>query len=125
MARWKALIAVMLLAVWLPATSHCALEAVGVLEMSAGCASTTDCAGDSCSVIENGFSKQSNLTVKVSAPDLTACLFSLCLHLAAPTTLISVADFSLGVPVEPQDWIVCWTFEHRAALPARAPDFVA
>lgn len=74
--------------------------------------------------MESGFLKQTNQVVKVMAPDLNACLLALCLQISAPATLDSVSDFSLGVPVEPQGWVVSWTFEQRTALPANAPSFV-
>lgn len=124
MSRLRALFTAVLLVLWMPATSHCALEAVGLLEQSAACAATADCVGDSCKVVESGFLKQTNQMAKVVAPDFSVCLLSLCLQIVAPTTLVTVADFSLGVPVEPQDWVVSWTFEHRTALPANAPSLV-
>ena len=125
MSRIRAIVTAVLLVLWMPATSHCALEAAGMIEQSAGCATADGCEGDGCRVIEEGFFKQSSMTAKVPAPNLTACVCFLCLQLVAPITLVSVADFSLGLPAEPQDWIVCWTFEQRSALPANAPDFVA
>lgn len=124
MSRLRALVTSVLLVLWMPATSHCALEAVGLLEQSAACATAADCAGDNCKVIESGFLKQTSQVAKIVAPDLNVCLLSLCLQIVAPTTLASVADFSLGVPVEPQGWVVSWTFEQRSALPANAPSLV-
>jgi len=121
MSRLRAIITAVLLVLWMPATSHCALEAVDLLQQSQGCANAADCAGDACRVVESGFLKQTNLATKIVAPDLSTWLLSLCLQIGAPTTLVSVANFSQGVPVEPQGWVVSWSFEQRTALPARAP----
>lgn len=121
MSRFRALITAVLLVLWMPATSHCALESVGLLEQSQGCANAHDCAGDACRAVESGFLKQTSLATKIVAPDLSTCLLSLCLQIVAPTTLVSVANFSQGVPVETQGWVVSWPFEQRTALPARAP----
>lgn len=123
MSRLRALITAVLLVLWMPATSHCALEATGLLQESQACAAN-DCGGDSCKSVEGSLLKQTNQMAKVKAPDLNVCLLALCLQIAAPVTIDSVSDFSLGVPVEPQGWVVSWTFEQRTALPANAPSFV-
>jgi len=60
--RWKGILSVFCLAIWLPATQHCRLENLpgfGVLR----CASETeggtdaDCQGDSCNSVERGVYK--------------------------------------------------------------------
>ena len=35
--------------------------------------------------------------------------------------LMATARPEAGLFQEPQDWLVCWTFTHRAAPPSRAP----
>lgn len=122
MSRWKTLISVFMLLVWMPATSHCALEAVGILPAVGCCTdSEADCAGDTCRQLESGLFKQANDSFKVAAPDQLACACFLCLQLVTPPSLVAVADFSPADSGYPQDWLTSWTFEHRAALPARAP----
>ncbi len=122
MPRIKSLIAVLLLALWLPATAHCALESVGILVGSEGCCPEggVDCAGDKCEQLEKGLFKNSSDTVKVTAPQQLLCTCYLCLQLIQPE-LVAVADLSAACADHPQDWIPSWNFEHRAALPALAP----
>ena len=61
--------------------------------------------------------------MKIMAPELMACTCMLCLQLgwACPTCLVAISDFTPVGFECPRDWVVRWSFEHRAALPARAP----
>src|SRR5436309_2320377 len=55
--RWKAILSVLCLAIWLPATQHCRLENIPGLTFLR-CATDTpgasDCEGDACQSIEHG-----------------------------------------------------------------------
>lgn len=58
MSRWKVILSLLCLAIWLPATQHCRLE--GLLDVSfLQCAGETeaDCQGDSCVSVERGVYK--------------------------------------------------------------------
>jgi len=125
-------IAVVLLALWLPATQHCGLEAAGFFSMdgshgtAAVCCngSGTACSHDGCRVVESEVSKPTNEAIKVPAPSLLACACFICLQLlipdmsAEPTLVVAEADRA-------QRWVPAWHFVRRAALPARAPSLVA
>ncbi|MBI2814468.1 MAG: hypothetical protein HYX71_09300 [Opitutae bacterium] len=121
MSRLLKLAALLLAALWLPATAHCGLEAAGLLVKSSACAAAVDCAGDGCRQVEEGFFKQSAAALKVLAPELLACDCLRCLQLVAQAALVAAADFSPVSFERPQSWVTRWTFERRAALPARAP----
>lgn len=129
MFRVRRIIAFALLALWLPATMHCALEAAGInsaAPCTEGCRSTDhhDVPRDACDVVESGAFKPAADTATILPPALLAC--RLCfVFLTAPTA-------SLPPPVGVSDRIVSppevartWHFTARAALPARAPSFAS
>lgn len=127
MSWWKKIVAASLLLLWMPATSHCALESVGLLPHAVGCVGGgSHCGGDACKIIETGLFKQTTVQIKAIPPEFLFCTCFLCLQLiwASPPSLVAVSDFT---PVDfegPPDWVARWSFEHRAALPARAPSLV-
>lgn len=117
----------MLLALWLPATQHCTLEAAGLIapeaehaETSSCCDTDERCSHDGCGLVENGLIKTADASFKVPAPDLSVCLCFLCVQLVLPA-----APDAPAVPVtaaeHPLDWLPTWQFERRAAPPVRAP----
>jgi hypothetical protein len=118
-----------LLALWLPATQHCNLEAAGVIAHenadSDGCCETaTPCAHDSCDVAEGSLVRPSVTIAKIFTPDLAFCFCLLCsrLSLTSPpdTPVLAVTDTE-----RPIDWLPAWQFSRRTALPARAPSIAA
>jgi hypothetical protein len=120
--RFLPFLSLLLLATWLPASEHCALEAAGIFAetCSDGCASA--CAEkDGCDLVENGQYKPSGEILKVPAPDLFvcgchSCLLRIQLNAARERVLPS------GALVErPRDWVPTWQFVRRAAPPSRAP----
>ncbi|HWL17950.1 MAG TPA: hypothetical protein VNR00_20225 [Opitutus sp.] len=129
MKLWSRIAAFLLLALWLPATQHCDLEAAG-LEFSAheGHASATcqdACKDDACRNVEGvAFPKQVG-SVRVLPPPVLA----LCEGLRALMTPRVVAIVTPVVEGESSDELLVlhrtWSFVHRAALPARAPDSLA
>jgi hypothetical protein len=128
--RFRRIVALVLLALWLPATQYCTLVAAGVLadetQASAAddCCNTNDrCSRDACNLLENGVIKPANEMAKVLAPDLSACLCFICLRFVQP----GVADEStlmVSAPEHPLDWESTWHFVRRAAPLARAPSLV-
>lgn len=65
-ARFRSLIAALLLALWLPATLHCALEQAGLLPEAPTC--SDHCATDNCDQFENGlFAKSASVVLKAPA----------------------------------------------------------
>lgn len=123
MIRFGRFLLFALLALWLPATLHCKLEAVGVFEehCADGKTSATDgCTDDACPTIEEALYKDSADHLRVAAPaechvpDCCALLLALDRLAAAPT-------LSPVRPAPPSELTVRWQFITRAAPPARAP----
>jgi hypothetical protein len=116
------IIAVVLLALWMPATQHCNLEAAGLISAYDSCLGAGNpCSPDGCRTIEGLTDKPSaDLLLKVPAPDLLVCSCLLCLQLAyrdlriEPLTPVIAAE-------KPQAWVPIWHFVRRAAPLSRAP----
>lgn len=127
MSRLLRLTAFVLLACWLPATSHCALEAAGLLPTALtcpdddACADQGQCGADACEQVEGMPYKQSVTLLTIAAPAECTHPFLAYLPVVSPGILIATARPEAGRGQEPQDWLVCWTFTHRAAPPSRAP----
>lgn len=131
MFRLSKIAALLLVALWLPATLHCQLENVGLKALfacadqpvQAGHPDKDPCAADGCQTVESGqfaFAK-SRLDLNL-LPALT-CACQLCLSLVAPPAPVSEISASrqdVTLPLQRT-----WQFARRAALPARAPDVVA
>ena len=122
MLRLTKLIALLLVALWLPATLHCELEASGLFEPFTECVAAGDeCCDDTvCVTVEEALFKETAHALKVSAPDDDACL--VCLAVAAPSDAF-FADpvLSSARHESPPELGVAWQFLSRAAPPARAP----
>ena len=121
-SRLMKLAALFMVALWLPATQHCALEAAGVLATTCAdhCATGESTGKDACGSIENGSYKPAGDTLKVLASDLFACACFLCLHHEAwpsDNSLSRAGDASGRANV----WLSTWQFVRRAAPPSRAP----
>lgn len=122
MRRLTSLLCFLLLAVWLPATEHCALEAAGVLAQTCpeGCAANSD-AKIGCDTVEEGQYRSVDSTLKVPAPDLFVCVCQICLWQMQADATRELAVQSVPPLERPQDWITTWSFVRRAAPPSRAP----
>ncbi len=126
----RRIIAVVLLALWLPATQYCTLMAAGVFadETQASapehCCNTNDrCSRDACDLFENGVTKPVSEASKVLAPDLSACLCFICLRFAQPGA-VDESNLMVSAPEHPLDWESRWQFVRRAAPLARAPSLL-
>lgn len=117
------LLALALLAIWLPATQHCGLEAVGAIDFqcASDCTASAAASGDGCRIVEQGRCRVGEDEVKARAPTPAAVLstFALALSSLAPEGRDSF--FPTGAQARPQDWILNWQFTRRAAPPSRAP----
>jgi hypothetical protein len=122
MRRLLPLLSLLLLATWLPATEHCALEAAGLLAETCadGCAANPD-AKDGCDTVENGAYKLSGDTLKVPVPDLFVCACRLCLHQIQLDATRELVPPPGALFERPTDWVSTWQFVRRAAPPSRAP----
>ena len=122
MRRFLPLLSLLLLATWLPATEHCALEAAGFFAETCpdGCAGTPG-EKDGCDTVENGAYKLSGDTLKVPAPDLFVCVCHLCLHQIQSDATFELVPAFGALHERPRDWVPSWQFVRRAAPPSRAP----
>lgn len=115
-------ISLLLLALWLPATLHCDLEAAGLIPPILSCqdqhAPDTH-AGDSCALVENGHYHGAIALLKAPAPSLLACTLC-CVALLTPPP-VAVPLVSPERTDSPPELIRVWQFDRRAALPSRAP----
>jgi hypothetical protein len=126
----RRIIAVVLLALWLPATQYCTLVAAGVFSDEAQasapehCCNTNDrCSRDACDLFENGVTKPGSEASKVFAPDLAACLCFICLQFAQPGSA-DASTLMVSASAHPRDWESKWQFVRRAAPLARAPSVI-
>ena len=129
--RFKTLIALLLLGLWLPCTMHCQAEALGWLGSDSTCCEQShtddspkpDCAGcATCSAIESG---GYSLPQKV---DLVPVLLAVVVHFAPDLLdpLREPAALTLPAPDSATQFLAqSWTFDRRAALSPRAPSFLA
>lgn len=120
-------IALLLLAVWLPVTQHCGLEAAGLLGGTVQCTDCLPgqpCPKDDCGTIESGQFKSTPDVVCVPAPMLSvlACLHCLYAANAAAVDLAVVTHRRLAET--PRDWVPCWHFVRRTSPPSRAPSLL-
>lgn len=119
--------AILLLALWLPATLHCSLENVGLFPQTCAddCAGERNHAPDGCGTVEDGSYRPAGNTLQVTTPDLYACLGDLYLPplQTAPECASAIErGESLG---ESRNWISSWQFVRRLAPPSRAPSLAA
>ncbi|MEO6244096.1 MAG: hypothetical protein ABIQ12_01565 [Opitutaceae bacterium] len=127
MTALRRIIALAMLAAWLPATLHCAIEAAG-LDQWLGCHDeaahdASHCTDDACHAIEGVAYKPDAAPIQVPVPSLTLVCHSLiCVAVSAersaPTPVVAP-------PVEPPRLLQRWHFVRRAAPSARAPACIA
>jgi hypothetical protein len=121
--------AVLLLALWVPATMHCSLEIMPGFSFLQWCCGGDeapgqdhDCSQDSCSAVESGFYKiEDNPTV---TPGLALPLAFAAWDWVAEQPAESASHFA-PVSSVPPELPRFWQFSYRTALPPRAPSFVA
>jgi len=121
--------ALVLLALWVPATSHCRIENLPGLEFLSCCQHAgaeqspahhdNDCATDGCAAVESGLyykADQPHAAPEAPLPALIVSLLSLA-DLGQTTAWIPRPAPSTSPPVLSRTW----QFALRAALPVRAP----
>ena len=121
MHRLRRLLALTLLALWLPATLHCDLEAAG-LEIAFVChdhatptAAAAHCTDDACHALEEAAYTAFTLTKLVGVISLSVLAL-----LPEPADLPAAALSPARTDV-PLEVLRSWQFRTRAAPPARAP----
>jgi hypothetical protein len=123
----RRIVALLLLALWLPATLHCDLEAAGVTGIL-GCHDhrTTGPAfgsDDHCHSIEGVTYKLDFASVKTPPPAL-ALLFVFA-HPSLIAAVLPPRAITVEADAAPPEVARTWHFVVRAAPPARAPSFEA
>jgi hypothetical protein len=120
----RQIVALVLLALWLPATQHCAFGTVtGLGGNLCETACSHDIASsheDFCAVVESGNYMSAATLAHVPAPHLTtlACLASLHACMLAEARPLAPPAWTKD---DASGWVPEWAFVARAALPARAP----
>lgn len=123
------IVALVLLALWLPATVHCQLENIPALDFLSCCDhpdqaphQDNDCDNDGCAVVEGG-GVMAALGERV-APMPIVWQFS---FYSIPEVIVSIAPvLSLAqVNSSPPELAHAWQFISRAAAEVRAPSFVS
>lgn len=122
----RRVLAVVLVALWVPATLHCAFEAAG-FENWFNCheevASSTDhCTDDACQPLESFAYKSDTGTVRIQPP--ASIQWSEWLIQLAPTFVL-LTNEAVVRPTEPPPLTRPWQFIQRAAPPVRAPGMTA
>jgi hypothetical protein len=129
------IIALLLLALWLPATQHCGLEAAGFIAEGAShfdsqagdeespCGhGKSDCATDPCKIVESGTYKSALGSLKVPPPSFALCDFiQRALRESTPVVVDLPAVHSADPYERPRDCGATWHFVERAAPLSRAP----
>jgi hypothetical protein len=122
MQRLKAVIACLMLAVWLPASMHCLLEDAGLFPKDESCASSpagTHDYGDGCQ-FENGGVQFQALKVFIPNFDFVAVLLSDMPEPVEPL-ILSTSEHADALA----ELVRIWQFTHRTALPVRAPSILS
>ncbi len=124
MSFLRRFIALAVLALWLPATLHCSLEAAGVDNIFRCLDDDHEVTNDTCDLIENGTIKPALNTAVLAAPVLT---FSLLSHLLPPPVLplLPPAAGVTEAVAAPREIRRTWHFVARAAPSPRAPSLPA
>jgi hypothetical protein len=122
-SRLRPFLIAALLACWLPATVHCALEAAELMDVT--CCSedfhpvTPHETSDHCNGWEETLATAAD-PLSVKAPSFVSCLCQLCCAVAPALPRATVEPLRPPPDTAPPD-LTRWQFEHRTALPARAP----
>lgn len=125
MRRLLPVISLLLLALWLPATQHCALEEVGLFAQTCqdSCATGGNSEKDGCSTVEDGAYKPATDIFKVPAPSLLTCVCFLCLH-PAPQVLSDGPLLPGELVQRSESRIAAWHFVRRSAPLPGAPSLL-
>lgn len=128
---FRKIVTLVLLALWLPTTQHCGLEAAGLIAAEvphgadAGCCQMGGgpCTHDGCHVVESSLIKSSNELIKGPTPSLAACTCFLCLEFLPPVVAVEPL-LAVTASDSAEHWVPVWQFVRRAAPLSRAPSLV-
>jgi hypothetical protein len=132
MRRWRALLSVVIAAVWLAAGSDCLLELLPGLGFLSCCQHSQaekcsahddgDCEADGCAAIESGFYQLEKPVVAPVAPSLAVLGW---LEMASDCVQPDAPEVPIIASVSPPELECIWQFSLRTAAPPRAPSSVS
>ena len=126
MRRLLPLLSLLALALWLPASQHCALEQAGVFATTCQdhgpVRSSAD--KDGCSAFEDTAYKPTSSGLKVPAPSLLACACFLCLQPLPLQVIPGRVALSVELTQLAESRVATWHFVRRAAPLPGAPSAV-
>lgn len=119
----------MMLALWLPATSLCLVERAGWISNDDCCPSSSEKTPSSqpsshsacCTLVSGSYKVVDHQSVTTISPVVVAVL----LTRLGGFALLADASFVVPRTAIPPDLPVSWQFSFRTALPPRAPSFVS
>jgi hypothetical protein len=124
--RWKAIVSLLCLAVWLPATHHCQLEklpGLAFLHCPTDTPGNSDCQGDGCETVEKGFYKTSdNTDVALSA--IILAVMPEAVEPAAPASVSCSSEVAL-ISSPPRECCESWEYYSSRALAIRGPSLLS
>lgn len=125
MLRLRPLLVLLMVAIWLPATLHCAIDQAELLESEPACCdeeqkemSDNETCSEHCAVVELGLTKGSAENAAIAAPVIVALVDWLAPMNVAPP---AIPEGVSRVANSPPELARTWQFLTRAALPPRAP----
>ena len=123
MRRWKAIVSLLCLAVWLPATQHCKLEnlpGLSFLQCETDTPGHPDCEGDSCDTIEKGLYKAPDSRDVATATIFATVIADALQDFAVQPDLSSSPEIAL-ISIPPRECCERWEWYSSRALAIRGP----
>src|SRR5215470_5412692 len=120
-SRWKAIVSLVCLAFWLPATQHCRLERLpgfAFLHCPTDTPGKPDCQGDACDTVEKGSYKGSENADLIVLP-LVATVLEAPPPIPLQAHSVSAATALRSGP--PREALERWQLYSPVALPIRGP----
>lgn len=116
----------LLLAIWLPATLHCAIEAAGFAtpHHTDCCAKDNDCKADLCANVESSLIKESAPVLDLAAHVADGGVLYLTAFFLGASERLAEPNLALFSQAPPLEFSAGWQFLTRAAPPARAPSLL-
>jgi hypothetical protein len=115
--RVKRILAMALLAMWMPATSLCLLENAGLISKNDDCAAGQSESSPCCALASATYKMDENPAIAVPSPTLLISWFVDLPQLIWAPTQLAIGESG----VSPPDLSQTWQFSFRAALAPRAP----
>lgn len=129
MQRCVKLVSLLLLALWLPVTLHCQLEAADLWPEhgdhdTACCAPQQGCTKDACSVLEGDSFRTADTFTRAPLPVPFVCLCLISFRPAEPV-ILAVPGGKRDVSRQALNWVPTWHFARRTAPWSGAPSLLS